>query len=153
MHGRQVRYIFQRRGILLWTLSKYLYRHIRKILGKAVELETGNTCAYAEFWVGEEFSTFPNEDVRRVIIVPPTQEDYLALNETWCKQYIIKELGTVHDCHVLKVKENADTEKLRRGNLKIRVDVKESKAFNGLKGNQFCFVFESVCLLYMVLSI
>lgn len=33
----------------------------------------------------------------RVMVVPSTGGKYLALNGTWLRQYITKELGTGHD--------------------------------------------------------
>lgn len=46
----------------------------------------------------------------RVMMIPSTQEKCLALNETWVRQCVTKDLGTVHDCYVEKVKENGDIE-------------------------------------------
>lgn len=81
---------------------------------KAVEQFIGKFRVYAEFWVGEEFFTFPNGYVTKFRRVPSMREKYLALNRTWLREYITKAFGTVHDYHEAKGKENGEIEKLGR---------------------------------------
>lgn len=93
---------------------------------KAVEQLIGNTQAYSEFWIGKVFSTVPNGDFMRVIMVLSTRERYIALNGTWFRQDIMEELGTVHDCWRAIMKENWEIEKLGRVSMKIIVDAEEN---------------------------
>lgn len=100
------------------TVKKHCADTYETFLMKAMEQVIGSGCATVSTVSVKSSLLFEKGNIMRVMMASYLREKYLALDVTWFRQYINKELGTVHDFYVAKGKEIGHTEKLGRETMK-----------------------------------